>query len=154
MARKTEIQYIRYYTDGSAAKKIERTLPKKRRNKPMASQTSQQQYVLHVDLLAIVGIVMAVVLLIMMVAGIVQLRAAQEQARLHAQYVLELEKTNTLLQSEYADGYDLEQIRQQALLLGLVPIESVEHIDIQVSEPQAVEEPTIWERICEFFRNW
>ena len=153
MARKVDIQYVRYYTDGSAAKKVEHTIPRKRK-KPIIPPVTQTQYVLHVDLLAIVGIVVAAVLLIMMLVGVVQLRGAQEQTRLYAQYVMELEQTNELLQSEYADGYDLEQIRQQALMLGLVPIESVERIEIDVSVPQAAEEPTLWERICEFFRNW
>lgn len=153
MARRVDIQYIQYYTDGSAAKKIEHTAPRKRK-KPIIPPAKQTQYVLHIDLLAIVGIVMAAVLLIMMLIGVMQLRAAQEETRLYAQYVAQLEQNNELLQAEYADGYDLEQIRQQALLLGLVPIESVEHIDIDVSVPQNVEEPTLWERICEFFRNW
>lgn len=153
MARKTEIQYIRYYTDGSAAKKLERKLPGKK-NKPMLPKMPQTQYVLHVDLLAICGIAVAVVLLIMMAVGVVQLRTAQEQTRQYAQYVQKLEQHNNLLQSQYAAGYDLEEIKQQAELLGLVPIESVEQIEIQIPAPQTTPEPTLWERICGFFRDW
>ena len=154
MARKPDIQYIRYYTDGSAAKKIERKLPSWK-NKTVTTKAPRTiQYVLHVDLLAICGIAVAAVLLIMMVVGVVQLRAAQEQTRQYAQYVQKLEQANDLLHAQYADGYDLEEIRQQALLLGLVPIDSVEQIDIQIPVLQAAPKLTLWERICEFFRSW
>ncbi len=153
MARKTEIQYIRYYTDGSAAKKIEPKLPRKK-SKPIAPRRPRIQYVLHVDLLAICGIAVAAVLLIMMVVGVVQLRTAQEQTRQYAQYVQTLEQNNSLLQSQYAAGYDLEEIRHQAQLLGLVPMDSVEQIALQIPVPQPAPEPTLWERICQFFRDW
>ncbi len=153
MARKTDIQYIRYYTDGSAAKKIEPKLPGKR-NKPITPRMPRTQYVLHVDLLAICGIAVAAVLLIMMAVGVVQLRAAQEQTRQYAQYVQQLEQTNHLLQAQYEAGYDLEDIRHQAELLGLVPVESVEQIELEIPEIQTAPKLTLWERICGFFRNW
>lgn len=153
MARKTEIQYIRYYTDGSAAKKLEPKLPEKR-SKPIVPRVPRIQYVLHVDLLAIGGIAVAAVLLIMMAVGVVQLRGAQEQTRQYAQYVQQLDQANQQLQSQYEEGYDLEDIRHQAELLGLVPIESAEQIDIQIPAPQTAPKLTLWERICEFFRSW
>ena len=78
MARQPDIQYINFYTDGSAARKVKPVrefepvqLPKVRRKK---------RVVVRIDPIAVTGIVLAVVLLCMMFTGIHRLDQARQQA--------------------------------------------------------------------------
>ena len=59
---------------------------------------------------------------------------------------------NQELEETYRSGYDLEEIERKALALGLVPVEQVQHIRMQVELPaQKVEEPSFWEEMTAFF---
>ena len=67
MARKSDIQYIRLYIDGNAARQYE--LPpqpqKKTRQRPRPHR--QKKIVLHVDFVAMAGMLVAGVMLIMII---------------------------------------------------------------------------------------
>ena len=149
MARQPDVQYIRFYTQGSAAQKVKPVqefqnveLPRPRRKK---------RIVVRVDPVAIVGCAVAVILLGMMVSGIFRVRQAQAQAAQMESYVAQLQAENEALAAQYAAGFDLEAVEQMALALGMVPKEQVEQVSISVSVPQeVVEEPGLWERIYTF----
>ena len=67
MAKKDN-RYIQFYTDGSAARQLEpKVQPKKKLQQPRRKH--QKKIVLHVDLLAVTGILVACVMLIMMLSG-------------------------------------------------------------------------------------
>lgn len=156
MARQPEIQYIRPYTYGSAAQKLElkpqrrqaRTkLPRVRREKPL---------VIRLDVVALCGIVVAAVMLVMLLSGIGTLQAAQQETERMAAYVSGLRNENAELKNIYQSGYDLETVEKTALALGMVPKEQAEQISIQMEEPEVeiqFYEPTFWERVITFFEN-
>lgn len=130
MARQSNARYISFYTDGSAARKIEvskpavkSTLPKKKRRKKI---------VLYVDPIAILGIMTAVVMTIIMTVSLFMLRDAQAKAVAMEQQAMQLRAENLELQAEYEAGYNLEQVEQTALALGMVPKDQVEHVTLYV----------------------
>lgn len=152
MARKPEIQYIRYYTDGSAAKQLEpKRVPRKR--PPVRRPRQITGYIVHINPLPVCGIAVAVCLLIMMAVGISQLESARSQVSQMEAHIQQLEASRENLQAEYAAGYDLEEIERQALLLGMIPAEQAQQYSIILpAEPQ--EQPlSLWEHICGFFRE-
>lgn len=136
MARKSDIQYIRLYIDGNAARQYE--LPpqpqKKTRQRPRPHR--QKKIVLHVDFVAVAGMLVAGVMLIMMIAGMVSLtRINNEVARMES-YLAELEEENQQLRQTYREGYDLEQVREEALEMGMIPVSRAETVTIQVETPE------------------
>lgn len=150
MARKPDIQYIRYYTDGSAARQLEPKLPK--RKKTSSPKVRRQKVrVIHVDPLALGGIVVSAMMLIMMIVGSVQLYTVRQQEQQMRSYVSSLQVENAQLHDTYETGYDIEAYEKAALAMGMVPIEDTTRITIFVSEPEVVAEPTLWEQIWVFF---
>lgn len=149
MARKTEVQYVNFYTAGSAAyqyeepirQKAEVTLPKPRRKK---------RIVIKVDPVALVGICMAVVMLVMMVCGVVKLCTVRHQQAQMAAYVERLEAENAQLRETYAQGYDLDEIYEIATAMGMIPSDQVQYITVQVAVPEAEENVSAWENFCMF----
>ena len=61
-------------------------------------------------------------------------------------YVQSLRQENEALQKEYDAGYDLENVKQTAQALGMVPMEQVKQVTIHVEAPQQVQ-PSRWEQI-------
>lgn len=149
MARRPDVRYIHYYTDGSAAYKLEPVKDRKKQQRPHT--VKQKKITLYVDPVAIIGIVMAVVMLVLMLAGVAQLRSVQQQTAAMAQYVEKLQQQNQSLQAEYGSGYDLEDVKWMAEALGMVPMEQVRHITVQMPEEvQVQQEPSAWERFCTY----
>lgn len=149
MARQPQVQYINFYTAGSAAyryeepvrRKAEVTLPKPRRRK---------RIILKVDPVAVLGLCVAVVLLVMMICGACSLVSARQQQMQMASYVQTLQNENAKLQEEYEQGYDLEEIYEIATAMGMIPAEQAQHIRISVTEVEAEEELSGWENFCMF----
>lgn len=154
MARQPDIQYVRFYTDGSAARKIELT-PRKKKNdiaiphRPRVRR--EKKTVIHVDPLCLSAMLVAGVMLIVMLVGMMRLGDVNAKADTMADYVSLLRSDNTALQEEYKSGYDLKDVEQKALEMGLVPIDQVEHVTIELPETPVEEEPTFWENVGAFF---
>ncbi|MBQ3252805.1 MAG: hypothetical protein IJB02_06195 [Oscillospiraceae bacterium] len=147
MARQFDVQYIRSYTDGTAARKMEMPQPRKTAHKRTAKK--MKRIVLHIDPVAILGIVMAVLMLVLMSVGCVRLLSAQQDMTEMNAYVQMLRQENVQLQEEYEAGYDLENVRQTAMALGMVPMDQVQQISIQVNVPQQAQ-PDGWEQLRVF----
>ena len=113
MARQPDVRYIRLYTDGSAARKMEVAAPVKtaKRNRPR----KQKRILVFVDPVAILGILTAVVMLIVMFTSMHMLKQARYETAQMEQYVASLQEENKLLQEEFEAGYDLETVEQTAL---------------------------------------
>ena len=146
MARKPDIQYVRYYTDGSAARQLEVYSPRK--NKTAAPRPKKQKgYVIYVDPLAVGGILLAAVMLVMMLVSSIQLAVARQELSTAQAYVTTLTQSNEQLRRTYDEGYDLEEVEKSALALGMIPISQATTIYVDVEEEEIVEEPTFWERV-------
>ena len=89
-------------------------------------------------------------MVVMLLTGFMTLSQANEEARQMEEYVTSLQEQNVTLQSTYDSGYDLEQIRQIALTMGMVSVDEVPHINMEVIVPQEEAEPTAWENFCTF----
>ena len=133
MARQPEVQYIRLYTQGSSARQLEMTRPE--RKKPRTKLPKPRQVkarVIRLDPLALCATVVAAVMLVMIVVGCVALYQAEAYGEQMERYVDSLTVENQVLAQTYAEGYDLEEVRQIALSLGLVPVEEVTHISLEL----------------------
>ena len=147
MARQVDIQYIRSYTDGTAARKLDMLLPREPvRKRPVKKA---KRIVLHIDPVAILGITMAAIMLVLMSVGCVKLLSAQRDMNSMDAYVQDLRHENVQLQEQYDAGYDLENVRQTALALGMVPVEQVAQVTIHVNVPEQVQ-PDGWEQFRMF----
>lgn len=153
MARQPDIQYVRFYTDGSAARKIE-LQPKKKVAAPVPQRPRvrrRKKTVIAVDPISMFATLVAGVMLIAMVVGMLQLGGINAENQKLESYVSELRAENVALRTEYEAGYDLKDVEQKALEMGLVPIDQVEKVVIEV--PEIVEEPQpgFWESVGAFF---
>ena len=148
MAQHPDVQYIRFYTDGSAARKVAPVAPLKTIKLPRIKR--HRRITLQIDPVAIAGIVMAGVMLVLMTVGVIQLTTARQELQEMTAYVDTLQEKNSSLEATYAQGYDLESVEKTALALGLVPKEQVKHVTIHVPQAQVTEEPGAWERFYTF----
>ena len=121
MARGSDIRYVQFYTDGSAARQLEiAPQPKKKAQQPRRPR-KQKKIVLHVDFLALAGVLVAGVMLILMLSGMAGLgRINKEIARLET-VLSDLETENLELHQKYRAGFDLDEIREEALEMGMIP---------------------------------
>ena len=148
MARHPEVQYIQFYTDGSAARKVATVAPMKTMKLPRLKKL--KKITLHIDPVSIAGIVMAAVMLVLMAVGVAQLYGAKAQLQTMEAYVDTLQQENVSLRTEFSEGYDLEAVERTALALGFVPKEEVQHVSIRVPDMQAEKQPDPWERFYTF----
>lgn len=153
MAR-PDIQYIRYYTEGSAARKLVQTIPEKAAPAPRSQK--KKQPVLYIDPVAIIGMVTAVILVVCMFIGLHSYNKAQQRRYEMEQYVNRLEVQSAQLDQRYAEGYDLDDIRLKAVLAGYVPVNQVTHITVAPQTPAQVEtQPglleSVWISLTELF---
>ena len=148
MARQPDIQYVRFYTAGSAARKLEVVSePQKRVELPKPRVRRQPRKVIRIDPIALCAVLVAVLMFVAMVAGVVELASVSIRADKMESYAAGLESENVRLWESYKAGYDLEEVEQKALAMGMVPADQVEHITIQVQNVQPEPEPTFWEEL-------
>ena len=128
MAQKDQVKYIRYYTVGSAARELAPERPQKHRTAPIPRKV--KKLVLHIDPVAIFGIMTAVFLLVCMIVGMVQLQQTRAEKAEMNRYVQQLVEENQALRTQYAQGYDLEEVQKTAIALGMIPADQVAHVNI------------------------
>ena len=147
MAKQHAIQYVSFYTDGSAARKITPAAPEIKTVLPQ--QKKQKRKVIRLDPVAILGITVALCMLIMMFVGVSALNAAREETQVMRNYVETLEQKNIRLQEDYANSYNLEEIRNTALALGMIPAQQAQEITISVTpaEPMQQQAVSAWSSI-------
>jgi len=139
MAYKYGIQYVNFYTDGSAARKVEPVhhAPKVTMPKPK----KRKRKVIYVDPVAILGTMVAVCMLVMMFVGLFQLHQERQQAQIMENYVEHLTEKNQQLQQQYTSGYDLEEVERTALALGMMPQSQVPQTVVHMPAEEIPEEP-------------
>lgn len=130
MARQPDVQYIRFYTDGSAARKVEVANPV-RKTASARKTRKKKKIILYVDPLAIMGIFTAVVMLAVMLSSMVLLKNAKAETEAMEQYVAQLRQENAALQDEYEAGFDIHEVERTALALGMIPTEQAQHVTLE-----------------------
>ena len=150
MARQPDIHYIQFYTDGSAARKIQTAQPQKAVvAKPRPRK--QKRIVVRIDPIATMGILVAALMLVLMAVGVAKLRTAQQEVLVMEQYVNSLQEENASLGNIYETGYDMQAVEDMALALGMVPKEQAPNTLVVYSVPQEVIQLSLWDRITVFF---
>ena len=152
MAKQPDIQYVPFcYVDGSAARKVQHQPQKQASAAPAPKRRRAKRKVIAVDPVAICGTVLAVVMLVMLLAGFAKYTACQERNRQMQDYLNALQLENAQLQQSYDSNIDLDYVGQVADALGMVPAEDAGHIHIQVQPPvEETAQLTLWESITTF----
>lgn len=148
MAKQIDVRYIRLYTDGSAARKMEVAVPVQQARLPRAKK--QKKIVLYIDPVAVLGIVTAVVMLIVMAISSHNFIRAQQKVAVMESYVQELRQENVALRETYEAGYDLQEVERTARALGMIPSQQARHVTVQVEVPQTQVQPNVLEQFYAF----
>lgn len=151
---KTQSRYIQYYTAGSEARELVSAL------RPEASPTVRHRRsrkpVLYIDPVAILGMVTAVALTVCLLIAFGQYKQAKADYEYVHNYNFTLQQQHEDLQEIYADSYNKEDVRMEAVLMGYVPSSQVKHVTIRAEKPEAIaEEPgvlmQVWTYLTELF---
>ena len=139
MAYKPEIQYVgQFYVYGSEAKQLaaQEQAKKAKTRLPLAKLEKIEQ--VYVDPVAIVGIAVAVVMLVAMVMGFLQIRAAWAEYEVMSDYLADLKYQCAEKEAAYRshEEFDLAVIQEKALAMGMVPADQVQVKTITVTMPQ------------------
>ena len=154
MASRVDVQYIRFYTDGNAAKKIAPVLPEKKPQR-MPRVYKVKRKVVRIDPVAVLSIGVCIALFISLAVGVGKFRAAKAENARMAQYVQQLTQENEALSQTYAAGYDLQEIEKTAQALGMVSASQANYQSATVMTAAADQQApaTFWESFLAFFAN-
>ena len=150
MAQRVKIQYVQFYTQGSAAEQVSQTISRDTGSLPKMKKRKLHQ--ISIDPVAIFSMAVATCLLVLMLVGVTRLNAAQERTMAMEQYVRTLQQENAVLQAQFDAECDLEAIAEAAWAMGMVPAEDVAQtiISVELPEISELETTTLWERIGTF----
>ncbi len=149
MAKQSDVRYINHYVSGSLAYRQEEK-SRRKSNAKLPKLKPNQKIVIPVDPLAMIGIVLAFVLMITMIVSVVHWNQAQKETAALKNYVAALQEENLRLQDTYKSGYDPDEIREIALNMGMIPADQATHIQMQVVVPQVEEQPEGWAAVWAF----
>lgn len=146
MVKKPDIQYIdRFYVHGSEARVLE-LKPKRRIIKTVLPLSVPDNTIkIAIDPVAVCGIVVALALLVMLVIGSVQYVQVYNRYQAMMDHVVSVQNENVELRETYRNQINLEEIREKALAMGMIPIEEAQTITIRAELPQREPEMTVWE---------
>lgn len=152
MAMQPDIQYVPFcYVDGTAARKVQHQPAKKASATPAPKRRQAKRKVIAVDPVAIGGIVVAVVMLVMLLAGFAEYTAMQEKNLQMQNYLTSLQLENAQLQQNFESNIDMEYVQDVADALGMVPAGEANQIQIQVQLPvHETQQLTLWETFTTF----
>ncbi len=155
MASNHQDRYIRYYTEGTAARKIEVEQPGRTSHSPKPRKKVKVR-VITVDPVAIGAIVLSIVMLVLMVNAASNLKAEQLRRQEMVDYLFALENQNWYDNQQYQQALNLEEVEQRAQVLGLIPVEEATHITVSVDASRELtpeEEPTWWEKLLQYLQG-
>jgi hypothetical protein len=95
----------------------------------------------------------ASVMLVVMLVGLFQFREACQANTAMENYVAQLQEQYEELTAQYREMYDVEQVREKALAIGMVPAEENPSVAISVTIPEPEPEPTMWDDFVWFLKG-
>ena len=152
MARHPSVEYIRFRTDGNAARKVEVAAPIKTIRLPRAKKQKRPRP--QIDVLSLTAIVMTVVMAVCMLVGLRQLNVAQQETAAMQKKVEALQAENDMLWTYYDENLDMDQIERTAMALGMIPKDQATCITVQVASEAVEEQPNVWERVTLFLTGF
>ncbi|MBR7178893.1 MAG: hypothetical protein IKD27_05200 [Oscillospiraceae bacterium] len=130
MARKFNDRYVRFYTAGSAAAKVEPV--ERRASLPEYQKTESKRKPIPFDPFAFAGSAMAIFLAVLMLVGLFQVAAVTAEIHELETQLMTLEMEEAVLAERYESGYDLDEVRIAAESMGMIPMEEATHIQVDV----------------------
>ena len=154
MVQKPDIQYVtQFYSYGSEAKVLELKPQKKKKKFTLPKVAPQQKINIYIDPVAWAAVAIAVVMVILMAVSVNGYLNACEEYEVMTGYVIGLQNTNVEKQQEYVTMYDLADIEEKALALGMIPMEEAEVFTFTPVYPEPEAEPGRWENITWFLKG-
>ncbi len=154
MNQKPKIQYVgQFYVHGSEARQIQTEQPKREPKTRLPLLRLQTIEKIYVDPVALAGIAVAVVMLVTMVLGAVQIKRDWDQYEQVSAYVSDLKRENARMSHAYRSSYDLEDIKSKALAMGMVPKSELQTMTVSVTVPEQEVELTRVEEVKLFFEG-
>ena len=154
MNQKPKIQYVgQFYVHGSEARKLQLQEEKRQAKTKLPLARIKAIEKIYVDPVALVGIAVAVMMLVTMVLGAIQLKRDWDQYEQVAAYVSELKKENARMNHLYRSSYDLEDIKTKAVSMGMVPKSELQTMAVTITIPAPEVEPTRMEEIKFFLEG-
>ena len=142
-----------FYVHGSEAKKLQLQEEKRQAKTKLPLARIQNIEKIYVDPVALIGIAVAVVMLVTMIVGAVQIQKDWQQYERVSAYVSELKKENARMSHAYRASYDLEDIKSKALAMGMVPKSELQTTAVLVTVPEPEVELTKAEEIRFFLEG-
>ena len=154
MVQKPDIQYVtQFYTYGSEAKVLELKPAKKKKKAVLPVARPTQKIQIQVDPVAWGGILIALVMVVLMAVSVHSYLNVCNEYRSMTNQVITLQNINVEKQQEYEKLYDLNDIEQKALALGMIPAEEAEVVTIAPVIPEPEMETPWWENISWFMKG-
>ena len=155
MARNADIQYIRHDYTRKAHPQKQPTKKRKFQNPFFRLRMLQdgENLIIKVEALPLLTILAAIGLSALMVVNLFHFSQAHQEKVALQEYIYDLRNEQVRLEKIYYEGFDLDEIRVQALALGMIPAEEAEVLPISGEVPEPSVDPTLRERIEEIFRE-
>lgn len=154
MNQKPKIQYVgQFYVHGSEARQAQHQEEKRQAKTKLPLAKIKAIEKVYVDPVALAGIAVAVLMLVTMVLGAIQLKQDWDQYERVSAYVSELKKENARMSHLYRSSYDLEDIKTKAVSMGLVPMSELQTMTVTITIPEPEVEPTRIEEIKLFLEG-
>ena len=154
MVRKPDIQYVtQFYSYGSEAKVLELKPAEKKIKFTLPKVFPENKVFVRVDPVAWAGIAIAIVMVIFMAVSVSGYLDACAEYEVMTDYVISLQNTNVEKHQEYVKLYDLADIEEKALALGMIPMEEAEVITIHPVYPEPEAEAPWWEDVSWFLKG-
>ena len=154
MNQKPKIQYVgQFYVHGSEPRALQLQEEKRQAKTKLPLARIQKIEKVYVDPVALIGIAVAVVMLVTMVLGAVQIKRDWDQYEQVSAYVSELKKENARKNHAYRLSYDLKDIESKALAMGLVPKSELQTATVVVTVPEPEPEMTRLDEIRFFLEG-
>lgn len=152
MARNRNDRYVRFYTYGSTAVKVED--PRRTASLPKY-QKPQKRKPLPIDPIAFAGSVVAVVLAVLMVVGFIQVAVTNAQVQELEVQLTAVQQEAQMLEERYYGSFDLNEIRMAAESMGMIPAEEAVHVQIQVpAQTVEVQSLSWWDTMLASLRQF
>ena len=150
---KHNIEYIqKFYSYGSEAKAVQAQPVRKQEEKPLLPKRQKEPVTtVCIDPVAFCGIMVAIVMVLVLMAGMIQYGIIRDDHAVMESYVNELRGEQALNQYLYKAGYDLELVEITARALGMIPVSEAQTITMQVEVPVRPEEPGFIDNLVWFF---
>ncbi len=152
MARKYNDRYVRFYTYGSTAVKVED--PRRAASLPK-EQKAQKRKPIPFDPIAFAGNVVAIFMAILMIVGFCQVAVANAQVQKLETQLAGLEQQEQMLLEKYYGSFDLEEVRVAAESMGMIPAEDAIHVRVEMpAETIQIEHLSWWDSMLLSLRRF